>query len=689
MDVTASLPDVGVEVPLPDQADLSFVDDLSFTQLAYVTLFFKKHLASRAAEPATFNEFAQYTTAAGEDWSGFNGTSTAQSKDPTDSHAPTDEKHSDEPAEHPESAKQQGTAVPNAPIPHSPENIWDTIPVFAEITRQLENSQEAVVTHFCRQIQPAFSSQPEYFGSPVGVVAYKNSTDYFKEVLRFSQNKTKQIHTRIEYVTWKPGINPSADENKPKLSKVAEAFQDGKISGENLDRIIRMDATLTRYTRQVGADLGYKDAALIAFESTLVEAAETSNPDALNTARKRWTNTIAHHICPDGPSVEDALRKQGDNVLRDQAYSDGSGKAWMHMSPAVFAEYKSFAVEQLNKNGSPVKVDDDLKAYLFDNTQQETKPDDDSSDARNTIDDDDSTASNQAPHAGEFDTEPLYDPNASNLEDLTLDQDPESVIAEDSNGNPVTQEDLNQLDKLTPGQMLGAIFIGLFRAIRKFPPKELEIKRAHGAASTLHIVQDIETAYQSLDIGMLPEKLRRPRDPSGIMPPHIRHPGPDHVKQGLCHDPTHQAGQSPPPWTGFISEVMNVGSVRPQDINILTCDSEIVGQIWNKYHSILNQHRTQRFFNRAQRRAILARDRGCQAPGCTIVAALCDIHHIKPWEFGGKTDIDNGICLCTYHHGQVHNGKWTIRTIDGTHYFQPAPWLDPYQPLLRNIQWAL
>ena len=676
MDVTASLPDVGTEVPLPEHADLSFIEDLSFTQLAYVTLIFQKRLAARAADPGAFDEFAQYTLAAGQDWSGFVPTATPQTPGPVDSDTPTDEDHPDQPAED-RTLENQGSVIPNPPTPKSPENVWDTIPVFAEITRQMENAQEAVVTHFCRQIQPAFSAQPEYFGSPMGVVAYKNSTEYFKEVLRFSRHKTKQLHARQEYVTWKSGIDPSADENQPKLPELAEAFKNGQVSAENLDRIIRMDDDLTRYTRKVGADLRYKDAALVAFEPTLVEAAETSNPDAFNTARKRWADTIAHHICPDGPPLAEALRKPGDNVLRDAAYPDGSGKVWMHLAPPAFAAYKSFAIEQLSNNGAPVKMDENLKAFLFSQDNESARAQDDTS------------ASDQESTTGEFDVDPLYDPDASNLEDLQIDQDPAAVMAEDANGKPFTQEELNDIEELTPGQRLGAIFIGLFNAICKIPSKELALKRAHGAASTLHIVQDIETAYETLEIGALPEKVRRPRGPNGIVPPLIKRTNPDRPKQGTCNDPTHHSGQSPPPWTGFISEAINVGSVRPHDMRILTCDSEIVGQIWNKHHSVLDQRRTKRFFTRAQRQAILARDRGCQAPGCTIVAALCDIHHLEPWEFGGTTDIDNAISLCTYHHGQVHNGKWTIRTIEGTHYFQPAPWLDPYQPLLRNIQWAL
>jgi len=47
------------------------------------------------------------------------------------------------------------------------------------------------------------------------------------------------------------------------------------------------------------------------------------------------------------------------------------------------------------------------------------------------------------------------------------------------------------------------------------------------------------------------------------------------------------------------------------------------------------------------------------------------------------------MALCARHHAAVYNDKWTIYTINGTHYFQPAPWLDPTQPLLRNLHWAL
>ena len=34
----------------------------------------------------------------------------------------------------------------------------------------------------------------------------------------------------------------------------------------------------------------------------------------------------------------------------------------------------------------------------------------------------------------------------------------------------------------------------------------------------------------------------------------------------------------------------------------------------------------------------------------------CDIHHLSPWETGGNTDIDNGLCGCPRHHRMLHHG---------------------------------
>ncbi|WP_243866868.1 HNH endonuclease signature motif containing protein [Actinophytocola oryzae] len=77
---------------------------------------------------------------------------------------------------------------------------------------------------------------------------------------------------------------------------------------------------------------------------------------------------------------------------------------------------------------------------------------------------------------------------------------------------------------------------------------------------------------------------------------------------------------------------------------------------------------------------MIARDRGCVAPGCDRPPEWCDAHHLVHWSDGGATSIDNTALLCGYHHTLVHQGEWTARMIDGI----PPPWIDPARDPQRN-----
>ncbi|WP_323368692.1 MULTISPECIES: HNH endonuclease signature motif containing protein [unclassified Nocardioides] len=52
------------------------------------------------------------------------------------------------------------------------------------------------------------------------------------------------------------------------------------------------------------------------------------------------------------------------------------------------------------------------------------------------------------------------------------------------------------------------------------------------------------------------------------------------------------------------------------------------------------------------------RDRECRADGCTIPATWCEAHHRQPWSAGGKTDLDNGMLLCSHHHHLIHDDRY-------------------------------
>src|SRR5699024_8719499 len=152
-------------------------------------------------------------------------------------------------------------------------------------------------------------------------------------------------------------------------------------------------------------------------------------------------------------------------------------------------------------------------------------------------------------------------------------------------------------------------------------PEETAAKRAHGSAAKLVIVQDIETAHSTLGLPRIAEAVRRPRGPDGLEPTAIRLSNPA--------EPTFISSGHMRTLTPYESETNKIGPVHPQNARHLLCDLEIVGQIWNGQDTVLNEYRTKRLFTTAQRKAILARDKGCQAPGCTVQGTYCHCHHDK------------------------------------------------------------
>ena len=56
---------------------------------------------------------------------------------------------------------------------------------------------------------------------------------------------------------------------------------------------------------------------------------------------------------------------------------------------------------------------------------------------------------------------------------------------------------------------------------------------------------------------------------------------------------------------------------------------------------IIDVGRSQRTIAGAKRRALVARDKHCQWPGCERPASWCDGHHIVHWIDGGETSLDN------------------------------------------------
>jgi hypothetical protein len=91
----------------------------------------------------------------------------------------------------------------------------------------------------------------------------------------------------------------------------------------------------------------------------------------------------------------------------------------------------------------------------------------------------------------------------------------------------------------------------------------------------------------------------------------------------------------------------------------LLCDCSLVTVIEDENAKPLDVGRKQRTVSTPLRRALYARDRGCTFPGCQRKRYL-DGHHLKHWIDGGESTPANMALLCTYHHGLLHEGGFSM-----------------------------
>ncbi|WP_299926018.1 HNH endonuclease signature motif containing protein [uncultured Nocardioides sp.] len=95
----------------------------------------------------------------------------------------------------------------------------------------------------------------------------------------------------------------------------------------------------------------------------------------------------------------------------------------------------------------------------------------------------------------------------------------------------------------------------------------------------------------------------------------------------------------------------------------LACTANIVPAVLGGRSVPLDLGRSRRLFTPTQRLAMAVRDQTCRADGCDVPANWCEAHHLRPWEHGGRTDIDDGALLCSHHHHRVHDAGYLVERL--------------------------
>jgi Domain of unknown function (DUF222)/HNH endonuclease len=86
----------------------------------------------------------------------------------------------------------------------------------------------------------------------------------------------------------------------------------------------------------------------------------------------------------------------------------------------------------------------------------------------------------------------------------------------------------------------------------------------------------------------------------------------------------------------------------------ISCDCAVSRIITTGRSEILDVGRATRTITAALWKALVVRDRHCQAPGCDQPPERCEGHHLQHWSHGGPTNLHNLQLLCWHHHRHRH-----------------------------------
>ncbi|GGF27290.1 HNH endonuclease signature motif containing protein [Subtercola lobariae] len=125
-------------------------------------------------------------------------------------------------------------------------------------------------------------------------------------------------------------------------------------------------------------------------------------------------------------------------------------------------------------------------------------------------------------------------------------------------------------------------------------------------------------------------------------------------------------------------------------VSQLLCHGDVITTLFGQHGHVLQHGKTRRYFTPAQNRALAARDGGCVWPGCDRPPSFCESHHVDEWKHDnhapGRTDINNGALVCSFHHRHLHQSDWKLVMRFGVPHMIPPKWVDPDQTPRRCIQ---
>ena len=105
----------------------------------------------------------------------------------------------------------------------------------------------------------------------------------------------------------------------------------------------------------------------------------------------------------------------------------------------------------------------------------------------------------------------------------------------------------------------------------------------------------------------------------------------------------------------YRADMLGVGPVAVTEALFDLAKADLYYSFVNMHGEILKFGRARRDPTPLQRIAVMARDRTCFYPGCTVPATQCEVHHLNEWiRDRGFTDVEVLVPASDRHHDHIH-----------------------------------
>jgi hypothetical protein len=113
-----------------------------------------------------------------------------------------------------------------------------------------------------------------------------------------------------------------------------------------------------------------------------------------------------------------------------------------------------------------------------------------------------------------------------------------------------------------------------------------------------------------------------------------------------------------------VCELEDGTQLTARQLRRMACEADIIPMVLDTNGVPMDVGRAYRLATPKQRLALRVLHSTCACEGCDVPFDWCEIHHLRPWDKLGRTNLDNLVPLCEYHHHLVHDLDGEVRSYE-------------------------